>query len=284
MHFLTVLLSFCLNAHADLYTGPISSAMGGTGRAAMDAAEGGFLNPALTPLVKQYEIDAFYEDGTLDPSQHHIAAGLGAADNSPGVLFPAEAHYVLLRNTGLTNTPANGELWHVATGQALMQGHFAWGFSVYRLTYTGLAMPTTVQWNYSLGTLFMITPDIGVAYVLNNLAKPGSDVPQGLRQDLQQALGFFAGVSDVLRIRVDVTRNEVFNPNKGMVYMLGLESLAGSNFIMRLGYRYDDQELQNYMTAGLCYNGPRLKVDYSFEKNLVGTSGALHGVDIRVPF
>jgi hypothetical protein len=30
--------------------------------------------------------------------------------------------------------------------------------------------------------------------------------------------------------------------------------------------------------------GPRLKFDYSFEKNFKGTGEALHSVDLRLPF
>jgi hypothetical protein len=270
-------------AHAELYTGPISSALGGTGRAGLDSAEGSFLNPALVTLIKGYDLNAFFRDGTTEPREHKWAAGLGAADNGQDIMFPGALHYVLLRNSGFSSVPVNGELWHGAIGEKLGE-QFAIGLSVFRLTYTGQGVPTTVQWNYSLGGLWMISQDMGVAYVLNNLAKPGSDVPQGLRQDMQQGVGFFASLFEVARLRFDITRNELFNPNRKMVYMAGFESLSTHDMIMRLGYRYDDQQIENYVTAGLCYNGPRLKVDYSFEKNLAGTGGALHGVDIRIPF
>ena len=51
-----------------------------------------------------------------------------------------------------------------------------------------------------------------------------------------------------------------------------------------MGYRRDDQWQQDYLTLGAALEGPRLKIDYSFEKNLKGTAEALHSVDLRLPF
>ena len=277
-----LLLAFPLMARATLFQGPLSSSMGGTGRAAMDGAEGAFLNPALLPLLKDYEVDGYYRDGSVDPGQHRQAWGLGAGDNNADAAFPGTLHYIRLRDTGLASGPANGELWHVAVGKAI--GNFSFGASLYRLSEVVENDQEYVQWNGSLGALWIINQDMGVAYVLNNLAKPGSEVPMGLRQDMQEGVGFFATLAEVARLRFDITRNEVFNPDKKMVYMVGMENQAGGFTIMRWGYRLDDQAGQRYLTAGVGFHGPRLKLDYSFEKNLYGTSDALHSVDIRLPF
>lgn len=268
---------------AEIFRGPLSSSMGGTGRAASDAGESAFLNPALIPLLKNYEFDAYFRDGAADSGQHRNAYGVGAGDNTSDVLFPGAIHYLRLRDMGRANAGTSSELWHLAVGRAATK-HFAFGASGYRLSSKVDGDREYVQWNYSLGLLFTFTPDIGMAYVLDHIAKPGSNVPWGLRQDLQQGVGFFASLGELMRVRLDLTRNEVNNPEHRLVYMLGFENVSGEFAIFRTGFRRDDERNQNYLTVGVGFNGPRLKLDYSFEKNLRGSSGALHGVDIRIPF
>jgi len=281
---LALLTFFTFSAEAQVFRGTLSSSMGGTGRAAMDSLEGAFLNPALVPLLKDYEIDGYFRDGTLDPGQHKQAWGVGAGDNSKDVLFPAEVNYVRLRDTGVAGTkgPVDGELMHLAVGKNY--GNFSYGISGYRLASSVTNDQSYVQWNYSLGALAMINQDMGIAYVLMNLARPGSDVPVGLRQDMQQGVGFFSSIFDIARLRVDITRNEVNNVDKKMVYMVGFENMATQYGIFRMGYRHDDQLAQDYATLGFGLHGPRLKLDYAFEKNVKGTGEALHSVDMRLPF
>lgn len=279
---LVLFLFHSLAANAELYRGPLSAAMGGTGIAAMDATEGSFLNPALVPLLKGYEFDPYYRDGALDQGHHQTSYGLGAGDNSEGVMFPGTLHYMRLRDTGVAKGPASSELWHAAIGKSYK--NFSAGVSVYRLDSKVERDQEYIQWNYSLGLLALITNDMGVGYVLKNIAKPGSDVPKGLRQDLEQGVGLFASLGTLARVRLDVTRNEVDNIDKKLVYMIGFENLASQYGVFRIGYRKDAQMDQNYLTLGAALEGPRLKIDYAFEKNLKGTSEALHSVDLRLPF
>ena len=54
--------------------------------------------------------------------------------------------------------------------------------------------------------------------------------------------------------------------------------------VFRLGFRRDELADSRIYTAGIGFNGPRLRFDYTVEKNAENTSGALHSVDLRVPF
>ncbi len=282
---LTMILFSCSLAHAvDAFRGPLSSALGGAGRAGLDGPEGVLLNPALVPLLKSVEIGTFFRDGYVDSGQHRQAWGFGAADNSPEVSFPGALHYLRLRDTGRAPKPVDGELWHVAIGEMMAGERLAFGVSGQRLTYKMKGFRDSVQWNYSLGMLVLISPELGFAYTLNNLAHPSSSVPVGLREEVQQAAGLYAVAGDIASVRLDISRNEVNNPAKKMVYMAAFESMSGKFVVFRSGYRRDEQQDARFLTLGLGFNGPRLKFDYSFEKNLERTSGALHSVDLRLPF
>ena len=284
MVFLCSFIFFFSALHAQVYRGPISSGVGGAGRAGMQSAESALLNPALISMLKGYEIDSYYRDGEIDNGQHRQAYGFGATDNGEEVFFPGSLHYFRLRDTGRVPSPAvNGELWHAGVAQKFLdQGSI--GVSGYRLRSDVKDDRVYEQWNYSLGILWTFNEAIGVAYVADNLANPGSIVPHGLREDLRQSVGFFTAFTDIARLRVDIARAEHFNPGHKMAYMLGMETLSNKFFILRLGYRYDDLANERIWTGGLGFNGPRLKLNYAVEKNQSGTSGALHNIDIQMPF
>ena len=276
-------ISHATHAEAQVFRGPESAALGGTGVAGLQGSEAALLNPALIPLFEGSGFDAFFRDGDQDVGQHRQAIGLGAIDNSRDVWFPGTLHYLRLRDTGRSPQPANGELWQLGFGEKAGD-HFALGISGSWLVYDLKGIGRITQFNYSVGGIYMVNSSLGVAYVLRNLALPGSEVPAGLREDLQQVVGVFAAVTDLARLRLDILRQERLNPEHKMAYMFGFESKTSPFFVLRLGYRYDDLTGQRFWTAGVGFDGPRLKANYSFEKNQDRVSGAMHSVDLVLPF
>lgn len=271
-----------LSAHAVIFRGPISSALGGTGIAAMDSPEAAFLNPALVPLFKGFEMDVYYRDGYPDPGQHRTAYGIGAGDNTETVYFPGAFNYIRMRDMGRASAAADSELWHGSLGKNF--GPVSFGVSAYRFTSKVTDDQEYVQWNFNLGALWIVDKWIGFGYVLQNIANPGGDVPAGLREDMLQGLGSFVAIGEIARLRLDITRHEQNNPQQKMVYMAGFENSVHAFGVFRAGYRWDEERGQRYATAGVAFNSPRLKIDYAFEKNVKGTGDALHGVDLRLPF
>lgn len=281
--YFTFLFLVGLQAQAAVFQGPVSSALGGSGRAGMDSAESAFLNPALLPLLKRYELNGYYRDGYIEDGRHSQGYAVGASDNGPDVVFPGALHYIRTRDTGLAGGPADGEIWHAAIGKTYME-NYSFGISGYRATYGVEGFKRTEQWNFSVGGMYMISREFGFAYVMDNIAKPGSDVPAGLRQDLKQTVGGMVSVADIARFRLDIGRQERENQNHGFVVMTGLETVTSEFALFRIGYKDDAQINRRYWTAGLSFNGPRLKVDYAIEKSQDHASGAMHSVDLRLPF
>jgi hypothetical protein len=275
---------FSLSSFAQtVFRGPLASALGGTGLAGLGDVEGVFINPADVALMPDHVVGMYYRDGYLDDGQHRQTMGLGAGDPGPNVLFPGALHYLRLRDTGRSPHAADGELWHLAIGERIFES-LALGISGYRLTYRTSGMKQLVQWNGSIGLIWMYNKKYGLAYVLGNVARPGSNVPEGLREDMYQGVGAYAEAFEIANLRFDILRRETHNPDQRLVYMASFESMSGKFLVFRSGYRLDDQKNERFFTAGLGFNGPRLKVDYSVEKNLERTSGALHSVDLRLPF
>lgn len=280
---LIIFLLFCAQTFAVPFQGPISKSLGGGGRAGLQSLESGLLNPALVPLIQASDMSAYYQDGYSAAGIHETAYGLGVIDASKEAYFPAAAHYIRLRNTGLTPTAADGELWHAAAGKKFGEW-LVTGVSVYRLSYNVEGDREYTQWNYSLGLLALVNEGFGVAYVLENIAKPGSRVPTGLRQELTQGLGAYGSVAGLVKVRADIAEQERNNPDHKLVYSASVESMTSQWILFRLGFRRDELQDRRVWTTGFAFNGPRLKLDYAFEKNVEGTSGAVHSVDLRVPF
>jgi hypothetical protein len=274
---------FSSSAFAQSYNGALSSAMGGTGRAGISSSEGALLNPASIPLIKGYDFTAFYRDGDLGPGRHRQGIGLGMLDNSDDAAFPGSIHYVRTRESGRSLTPMNGELWHAA-GAYLINDQLSVGMSVYRWQHTANRFPTYTQWNGSLGVLYLLNENISLAYVFENPAGASSDVPKDLREDMRQSLGSFFRFADIAIARFDLSRQERNNPDGRMIYMFGLESATSEYMVFRAGYKLDDMRNQRTWSAGFAFNGPRLRVDYAFERDMNQASGALHSVDLRMPF
>ncbi|MGE3759600.1 MAG: hypothetical protein AB7H97_17675 [Pseudobdellovibrionaceae bacterium] len=281
--FILLFMSFPSFAFAQPFTGALSSAMGGTGRAGLSSSEGSFLNPASIPLIKGYDFMAHYRDGDLGPGTHKQAIGLGMVDSTEDTAFPGAAHFVRTRESGRSPTPVSGELWHGA-GAVLINDQLSVGVSVYRWQHRANNFPTYTQWNGALGVLWLVDPNISLAYVFENPAQAGSEVPTALREDMRQSVGSFFRFSEVAIARFDLSRQERNNPDGRMIYMFGLESATSEFFVVRAGYRLDDMRNQRSWSGGVAFNGPRLRLDYAFERDMNQSSGALHSVDLRIPF
>ena len=259
--------------------------MGGTGVAGLPAAEGAFLNPAAVTIFPGAGAEGLFRDGAPRDGQHRHAWSVGAADNTKDALFSGAFHYARTRDLGRVSGAVSGELYHGAFGYRFTE-LLALGASAYRRMdrVPEGAMKRYTQWNYDLGLLLMFTPSVGFGYTLRNLANPGGEVPRPLRANPEQAAGVYAGLGEFVRLRLDVARRERDNVDQKLAYMAGVEARMRSLFLFRVGFRHDKAGDGRVITSGLSLDGPRLKVDYAVEKAIEGASGALHSVDMRIPF
>lgn len=270
-------------AHAQVFEGPVDAALGGSGRAGLDANEGAYLNPALVSLQPKSEVAGYYRDGDASNLEHRTAWGVSLSENNEDVLFPGQVSYIRTRVAGLTPNPANAEIWYLAAGK-LIYKKFAIGLSAYEVNQSVAGQSLSLQFNGAIGGVFLITHDIGIAYVFENPAHASGDIPAALRLSEQQSVGAFYSMPYSARLRLDVIEPLEANPNQRVNLRTSIESAFSEFFVFRFGARWDEVADQRYLTAGLGFNGPMLKLDYGVEKNLAGTGGAVHSVDLRMTF
>lgn len=278
-----LLVSFSTPSRAQVFEGPIGAALGGTGRAGLDANEGTLMNPALVSMLPRSELAGYYRDGYADSQQHRQAWGVALSESDPEVLIPGQISYFRKRDTGIEYDPADSEIWHFAIGKMFYK-KIAVGISVYHFNERVVDQPLTEQLNGSAGVVYMWSNALGFAYVFENPGHASSNVPAGLRLQQRQSVGAFYSTNYNARLRLDLLQQLENNPDRQIDVRASVESAFAEFFLFRLGARWDELEGQHFLTAGLGFNGPQLKIDYGFEKNLERTGGAVHSVDMRMSF
>lgn len=267
---------------AQQFPGPISMSMGDAGAAGFSAPESALINPAAINFVTPMDIDLIYQDGTVQKGVHKTGLGLLISDNSEDVIFPGAIYY----SRGARNFNGLGaeeQLWSAIFGK-IYSDRLSFGIRLSYLTSKVTNGQQHKQLTPGLGAIVRVTDALSVGLVLENLTDPDKKIPLALRLAPQTRLGIRYKAMELFSILADISRPEADNPDKKGVIHVGLESHTNAFTLVRLGAKWDDYAKQNYFTLGAGFDGPRLKMNYSLQKALKGTDGALHGVDFRVSF
>lgn len=266
-------------AHPLAY-GPTSLGLANTGRAGLESPESIFLNPALVGMLNKSGAQFVYLDGKPTDATHQSEWGVTLVDSESDLVSHGALSYRSTRRVGF-GPPANGDLWHMGFGK-LLTPRFAFGVSGYWLKYRSPGLEIPDQWNGSLGLLYLITPNLGLAYVLDSPFRQSGALPASLREALTHSAGVFYKLNEISRFRLDLTRQEDLNPDKKLELGTSLEVMTSDFFVFRLGNRWNWREDYSALGVGLGFAGPRLKVTYGFQKTWEG-QGTLHSVDLRIP-
>lgn len=281
--FLLSLFHHTLEAsQTQIFSGPVSMSMGGGGRAGAEATEKIFLNPASVVLGDGLEMGMSYRDGYWAKGEHETGFNLVLIENDADNFAKGGIAYARRGRT------ARGAKWTEqyvmgALGQTLSP-HLSVGASVYHLMQDVKGGPNHTHWNGSLGLLFTITPNLGIAYVFDNPIAADKDVPDVMKPIPQQSVGLNVQFEKVARLTLDLTRFEKQNPDKKGIIQVGNEVRMSEFGVVRVGVEIDDIRKRNSLTAGFGFLGPRLRANYAFVKPFRETDGAMHSVDLRLPF
>lgn len=270
-------------AKAQYFTGPTASSMGGAGVASSDASETVFLNPASIAHAPDFEAGAFYKEGYLtNTEQNRRDLGLSFVDNSKGILVPGALSYFKSRAGAVGGPSAEAQLWQAAIGFFILR-NLSLGVSLYRLQQNIDQGAEHIQWNSSVGVTYAASRNLGFGFAYYNFVKRPGGIPLFLRQLPGWRFGVNYGFSDILRLRADLQMHLEENQEQRAQILYGMEVKSLKFLSLRVGHRLDDVNKLSFVTAGIGFDGPRLKMNYSFEKNTRGNFGAMHGVDIRIP-
>ncbi len=273
LHPLSVLrkISFFLLIHliastafAQVYNSSVSSATGGTGRAAVEASDGAFLNPSTLVHLK---------GSFLYASAAEDEFAITLTDNSAASVMPAAIGFVQKKSdlTGgeMTFQDITLSLAEFAKDRWSMglTGHY-YSFSVPGDSYR--------QINGDLGLMFTPKAHIGLGLVVYNVFGENKDIPEAFRPKTTVGAGFNYIYLTTIRFRLDATSDSIF--------MGGLESYLNDFVIVRVGYQADTDDDRQLGTAGIAFKGPRFAINYAYQGNPQNSGDYRHSVDLEIPF
>lgn len=270
-------------SHAQYLTGPVASGLGGAGRGAVDEGEQIFLNPATIVHASPFTSALFYIDGYTEKNEHDNILGLSLADNTEGLFFSGGYAYAKRRRTYDARSTIEEQYHQVSLGKFALR-HLSFGATVTFLDTDMIEGPSYRQWDFHIGSHYNPHPNFGIGLVFYNVASRHEKVPAELQNLDAVALGAHYIFMPMFRLRLDISQQMERNPDQKIHYQMGVESHLSNFMVTRIGYDVDTLAKRNVYSLGVGFNGPRLKLDYFYRKDSDYSAGALHGVDLRLPF
>ena len=269
------------NAFSQIATGTTAAAMGGAGRAAVDAGENSWLNPATLTQARGYFFGAHGSIANHAISGNQKQYGLVAADNEADQLGAGSLSYVHTNNSQRQGNLYTQDIQAAAAAQVL--SNFSVGLAVHRLAQAVSVGTNQTQYNATLGVLWTPITDLGFGLVGYDLIPSGHSVPDNLRLIPTIAFGSDWIIKKFLQVRLDLSHPMALADGRTDV-MAGLGTYFNQNFAFRFGTDWKETKNETWLTAGMGFTGPKLSVDYAFQKDIRQAEGYRHSIDLWMPF
>jgi hypothetical protein len=280
--------------YTQYFAGPVASGQGGAGRAAVEDGEQFLLNPASLAHAIQTTSSVFYFDGYLAEKEKDKSIGVTLTDAEKDNAFNGAFTFVdrkrNFQNKNLIGPSITEKYFNYTLAQfAFSQLAFGVSASLWQITVKednsliGFEDEYD-QWDMSAGLHWNPNPEFGVGLVFYNILPRDKDIPQILQNQDSIATGVYYIFYPYLRGRLDVGRQLTENTEGKTWLQIGLETKPQPYLLWRIGFNQNELLDRKYWTMGITFDGPRLKIDYFYQKNIDDSEGAMHGVDFRLPF
>lgn len=263
------------------YTGSVSSATGRAGKAAIEASESPFGNPASLAFLTGYYFTAGFGATHQNTTGNSQDLALSLTDNMRETVVPTSFGYAqsTLKPDGFTDDVYNRS-FKLSFGNFLKPG-FAFGIGINHEN-SKLPLDQYSQTNLQTGFLWAPNKNFGSAVVFDNLLKPSEDVPEAFRLKQTTGLGVSYNFKRFVRFKADLTsgsNNDFGTP----VLAGGMESYLNRWLILRWGLQRNNEIDANLYTGGLGFIGPKFALHYGYENSPQNESLTRHSVDLAVP-
>jgi hypothetical protein len=276
-------------AEAPYRLGPVSSALGGAGRAAVDEAESFWLNPAALVHVRSYHVAFSHQQSHRDLGDSYRDWAVALADSGEDKMAAGSFSYIQRNHLrgGAGAIASESRDFQLSLASFFPNRKVAMGLTYHRLVHEQPGFDST-QDNYSVGFLYSFADKLGLALVGQDLAGASDSVAPEARMIPTVSFGLHVIPHPIVRLRADVVRRLELNPNNLDHVHLGLESWFDANFAFRMGSAWLESQNEQWLTVGLGFKGPRLSFGYAFEiqtreKVSRDTNGTRHSFDLWLP-
>lgn len=240
-----------------------SSALGGSGRAAVSAGDVSSLNPASLVFLLGYNFYSRYQPGE---------STFGISDNTSESAIPAALYMNQkqdFKNFKLSFAEPFSKRLNLGMSLSYYQVHR--GEQNWNLASVDLGLTYLLRTNMALGL---------VAYDLN---KSPENWPQDSRVEPKLGIGYHYVYRGFLRTRVDYLSGNNYKLNEGS-WMLGIEDYLNRWTVVRIGYQENPLNISDLVTLGAGFDLPKFKINYAYLAETKDNSQVRHSVDFTVPF
>ncbi len=267
-------------ANAQIATGTTAAGMGNAGRASVDPGENSWLNPAALAQARGYffGMHGSVGDHAVDGNQKHFA--LTAADNEADQIVAGSLSYIH-KNNSLASGNVYAQDLQIAAAGLVFKG-VALGVSVHRLVQEFKAGDRT-QYDGTVGLLYSPIEALGFALVEYDLVPQDKAIPDNLRLIPTLGLGANWVIKEFMQVRLDLSHPSSGADGRTDV-MAGVGTYFQQNFAFRFGADFKETKNQTWATAGIGFTGPKLSLDYAFQKDIRQADGYRHLIDLWMPF
>lgn len=253
---------------AQVFNSSISTATGGTGRAAVEPGDALLLNSATLPhlqgrfLFTSVAQDEFVVSLSDNTKESTLPAGLSYVEKKSERTIAGVLSNYKFSDIAITLADFIVDKWSVG-----LVGHY--------ITQS-LNQANYIHTNTDLGFLFTPNPNLGVGLVFYNLFGEKADLPREIREKNYIGAGVNYIYHDTVRFRLDGTSEAILG--------VGIETYLNRFIITRFGYSNDFDDQRQLLAAGVGFNGPRFQLNYAYAGNTQKSSDYRHSVDMVIPF
>ncbi|MGZ3743812.1 MAG: hypothetical protein ACXWRA_08170 [Pseudobdellovibrionaceae bacterium] len=259
-------------AQAQSFSTAATDGVGGAGRAAVEAGDVNYLNPASLVHLKGRFIDSTFNKDDL---------ALSLSESSREVLVPACLSYFQRKITDNFQREIRWQETRLSLADFVID-KLSMGLTgildsvkVNELTYN--------QTNGNLGFFFTPTDKFGLGWVFYNIFQGNQNIPEELRFQPKMGVGLNYIYKGFLRYRLDALSANNNNFGKP-TYMTGIETLFNEWLVFRLGYQNDILAERELVAEGVGFNGPVFSVNYSHQGSIKGPNFDRHSIDLLFSF
>ncbi len=277
--FLVLPLLFAVQTSSADYSGAVTAGTGGAGRAAIEASEGPFNNPATIPYLNGY----YFTSGIGSSVQNGVVGNdltLSLTDNMKETVLPTSLAY-------------GQSVYNMDSGEQMAKRQLRLSFGGYwtKKITSGLAfiyqddkMPTTrfTQTNLTAGVEWVPNKDLGFAMVVENLMPASEAIPIANKLKKTTGGGMVMNYMKLMRFKADV----VSGPENNFLYptlALGVENYLNKWIIFRVGAQRNNFEQFSLYTAGVGFVLPKFGLQFAYQTSQENPLATRHTVDLAVP-
>jgi hypothetical protein len=259
-------------AHAQSFSSAATDGVAGAGRAAVEAGDVNYLNPAgLVHLKGRY----IYATGSKDD------LSLSLSESSREVVVPASLSYLQRKAKDSADQDVKWKDMRLSLADFIVE-KLSMGITG-TMSTVDYKTSSYNQTNGHLGLFYTPNDHFGLAYVFYNLFGGKDTVPEEVRDESQMAVGLNFIYKNFVRYRFDVLSAKNNNFGKP-AYMMGIETLLNEWLVFRVGYKNDILASQELFTQGIGFRGPIFSVDYAHQGSVKGANFDRHSIDLSISF